>query len=66
MVQQVKDLVVLLLWHGFDPWLRNFHMPWVRPKKYVPDASLSPGYMVNKSDEVSTFVELTLQRRDRQ
>ena len=36
---QVKDLALsllwlrLLLWHGFDPWPRNFHMPWVLPKK---------------------------------
>ena len=32
MVQQVKDLVLslqqlgLLLWRGFDPWPRNFHI----------------------------------------
>ena len=41
MVQQVKDLVVsllwlgLLLWCGFDPWSRKFHMPQVRPKKEI-------------------------------
>ena len=23
----------LLLWHGFDPWPKNFHMPWLWPKK---------------------------------
>ena len=23
----------LLLWWGFDPWLRNFCMLWVQPKK---------------------------------
>ena len=23
----------LLLWHGFDPWLRNFPMLWARLKK---------------------------------
>ena len=39
MVQQVKDLVLSpqqlgsLLWHGFDLWPRNFHMPWVQQKK---------------------------------
>ena len=45
MAQQVKDLVLspqqlgLLLWcrfnpcPRFDPWPRNFHMPWVWPKK---------------------------------
>lgn len=24
--QKVKDLVLLLLWHGFDPWPGSFHM----------------------------------------
>ena len=37
--QGVKDSASLLLWHrlklwlGFDSWPRNFHIPWVRPKK---------------------------------
>ena len=40
-VQWVKDLVVSLqwlgslLWHGFDPWPRNFCMPRVWPKNMV-------------------------------
>ena len=34
----VKDPLSLLwleslLWHGFDPWPRNFCMPWVQYKK---------------------------------
>ena len=35
MVQQVKDPVLSLqqlgslLWHGFNPWRRNFCPPWV-------------------------------------
>ena len=39
MAQRVKDLALalqrlrLLLWYGFDPWPRNFHMLWVWPKK---------------------------------
>ena len=39
MAQQVKDLVLSLQWLGsllwilFDSWLRNFHTPWVQPKK---------------------------------
>ena len=39
MAQQVKDLASLqrlgsLLWHGFNPWLGDFHMlPRARPKK---------------------------------
>ena len=38
MVQRVKDPVSSLqqlgslLWCGFDPWLRNVHMPWAQPK----------------------------------
>ena len=37
--QQVKDPVFSLLWlrsflwQGFDPWPRNFHMPWAWPGK---------------------------------
>ena len=27
MAQWVKDLVLSLLWLGFDPWPGNFHMP---------------------------------------
>ena len=23
----------LLLWRGFDPWPRNFHMPWPKKKE---------------------------------
>ena len=33
MAQQVMDLALLLLWHGFDPWPRNFYTPQVWPKK---------------------------------
>ena len=39
MVQQVKELALSLLWlwllpwRGFDPWLRNFCLLWVQPKK---------------------------------
>ena len=29
---QVKNLVLSLLWFGFDPWPKNFHMPWAWPK----------------------------------
>lgn len=28
----VQDLVVSLLWLGFDPYPGNFHMPWAWPK----------------------------------
>ena len=40
MVQQVKDLVLsllwlwVLLWHEFDPWPGNFHRPWAGPKNH--------------------------------
>ena len=37
--QWVKGPALLQLWHGsqvqlaFDPWPRNFHVPWVLQKK---------------------------------
>lgn len=27
MAQQVRDLALSLLWHGFLPWPGTFHMP---------------------------------------
>ena len=39
MAQQIKDPALsllwlgLLVWRGFDPWPRNFHMPWAEAKK---------------------------------
>ena len=39
MAQWVKDLALSLLWlgsllwHKFDPWPWNLHMPWTWPKK---------------------------------
>ena len=29
-----------LPWHGFHLWPRNFHMPWVRPKKNLTQVAL--------------------------
>ena len=40
--QEIKDpglslqWLMLLLWHGFNPWLRNCHMLWAWPKKPKP------------------------------
>ena len=31
MAQWVKDPALSLLWLGFDPWPRKFHMPWALP-----------------------------------
>ena len=47
MVQHIKDPALslqqlgLLLWLGYIPWPRNFHMQWAQPKKkkklrYIP------------------------------
>ena len=39
MAQQVKEPVLSLqqlrslLWHGFNPWPSNFHMPEMQPKQ---------------------------------
>ena len=41
MAQWVKDPALslqwlgLLLWHGFNPWPRKFHMPRVHKKKWA-------------------------------
>ena len=32
-VKQVKDPVLSLLWHGFDPWPGKGHMPQAQQKK---------------------------------
>ena len=29
----VRDPTLLLLWLRFNPWPRNFHIPWAQPKK---------------------------------
>ena len=33
MAQRIKDLMLSLQWLGFDPWLGNFGMLRMRPKK---------------------------------
>ena len=33
MVQWVKDPALSLLWHRFDPWDGNFHVPWAETKR---------------------------------
>ena len=32
-LQHVNELALSPQERGFDPWLRNFHVPWVWPKK---------------------------------
>ena len=44
MAQWIKDLALLQLWLGFSPWPRNFHMPWVWPKK--KKKSVAPSLLV--------------------
>lgn len=47
MAQQVGDLILSLLWlwsrmrHGFHPWLGNFCVPQIPPKKWEILVSLS-------------------------
>ena len=33
LAQWVENPLLSLLWHRFNPWPRNFCMPWARPKK---------------------------------
>lgn len=35
MIQWVKDLMLLLLWHKVDSWHGNFCVLWVWPKTYL-------------------------------
>ena len=30
--QWVKDMLLSLLWHGFDPWPGNFYVLWMQSK----------------------------------
>ena len=39
MAQWVKDLLLSLLWCGFNPWPRNFHMPQAQSKKKKESSS---------------------------
>ena len=54
MAQQVKDVVVLLLWRAFNLWPENFHMLQGQPKKKkdenykIPPLSSSPQAAVNR------------------
>ena len=54
--QWVKDLVLSLmqlwslLWHRFDLWPRNFHMPWAWPKE-------------KKSEDPKTWLALSIYAR---
>ena len=55
-VQWVRDLELLQVWYRlqlclrFAPWPRNFHMPWVQPKKKNKSRSSRRGAVVNESD----------------
>ena len=60
-VQQVKHLVMsllwlrLLLWYGFDPWPRDFHMLWVQPKKFFFIAIFTVDFMCFNVVNVCVF-----------
>ena len=53
--QWVNDPVLLLqwlgllLWLGFDPWPRNFHIPWAWPKKEKENSSFLLGFLVKST-----------------
>ena len=51
MAQQVKDLALSLLWHGFHPWPGNFCVPQAWPKKMMlrmKAKSLSPAQVLGR------------------
>ena len=47
-MQQIKDLALslqwfgLLLWHGFDPWSGNVHMPQAWPERKKSSSDFIP------------------------
>lgn len=50
----VEDLE-LLLWYGCIPWPRNYHVPWVWPKKsHISSAEISHGWFLEKCPVTST------------
>ena len=59
MAQQIKDLVLSLLWHGFDPWPRNSYMPqaWQKKIKKYSFLNLFPNQPVHIIDERTRLIE---------
>ena len=61
MVQQVKDLSLSLeqlwslLWPGFNPWPRDFHMPQAWPKKFVKNSPVKPSDLAFKLWDIFFF-----------
>ena len=47
MAQWVRDLVLSLLWHGFDPWPGNFLILWVWPKKVCIGVPIVAQWLMN-------------------
>ena len=43
MVQWVKDLALSLQWRGFNPWPKNFHMPWAQTNTHTHTPSCTEG-----------------------
>ena len=70
MTQWVKDLALSLLWLwlqlwcGFDPWPRNFRMPWTWPKKdlldIAKDAHVSIIFPTEKSFHIHIYIYFSL------
>ena len=47
--RQVKDPALSLLWHRFDPWLRNFCMSWVWPKGKFKKKKRKPDWTLQRT-----------------
>ena len=60
MVYQVKDPALSaqqlksLLWLGFDPWPRNFPMPWAWPKKKKKKKIVKKGVRIGPREKVTS------------
>ena len=44
-----------LLWHGFDPWPWNFHMPWVWTKKKLSRSDTTQNYYKEEKNKIKSI-----------
>ena len=58
MAQGIKDLVLSLLWLGFDPWPGNFCMPWMWPIKQTNKEN-TQGVLNQNCVEIKLLLEIT-------
>ena len=60
----VKDAVLSLLWHRFDPWPQNFSMIWGQPKGKIKIKARSQKRVVQSDKTNLAASHLSAQRRE--